>query len=189
MISFKKDGIEYRLFDHLFAVSRCGKVLRKMTPYIPRNCRKDGYLTLGRMRLMHRVIAICWIPNPENAKHVHHINGDKADNRSINLEWVTPKQHFSEKHDGKCGKYKRTESTRQKYRDNRLGKKDSEEVKTIKRAILLKHCPKSTCKYNGIEYPSISSAARAAGIPAPTFRVRCLSKNFPEYELVSCFYR
>lgn len=189
MISFKKDGIEYRFFDHLFAVSQCGKVLRKLTPYTPRNYRNDGYLTLGRKRLMHRVIAVCWIPNPDNKKHVHHINGDKADNRAKNLEWVTPKEHFGEKHDGHCGKYKRTEETRHKCRENRLGKKDSEEVKAVKRAILKKHCPKSPCKFNGIEYPSVSSAARAAGIPASTFRVRCLSKNFPEYKLLSCFYR
>ena len=84
MISFEMDGIKYRFYNHLFAVSRCGKVLRKLSPYTPRNYREDGYLVLGRQILMHRAIATCWIENPNNANHVHHINGIKSDNRADN---------------------------------------------------------------------------------------------------------
>ena len=56
MISFTMDGIEYRMFDHLYAVSRCGKVLRRMEPCTPAK-HPGGYLVLGRQRLMHRVVA------------------------------------------------------------------------------------------------------------------------------------
>lgn len=182
MNSIKIDEIEYRFFDHLYAVSWRGKVLRNLTPYTPVR-RTDGYLSLGRRRLMHRVIATCWVPNPENAKHVHHINGNKDDNRADNLEWVTPKVHFGERHDGSGGRYKRTAETRKKLSDWRKGRKDSETTRAKKAAVLLVNCPKRPCKFQGISYPSVSSAARAAGVHVTTFRVRAISKNFPEYEL------
>lgn len=187
MISFILDGIEYRTYDHLYAVSKCGKVLRKMTPSIPAK-HPCGYLTFGRMRLMHRMVAICWIPNPNNYRLVHHIDGDKTNNHADNLEWVTPQQHIRDRHHGMNGKYFRTDETRQKMRDLRLGTKDSGATRAKKAAILAEVCPKSTCKFQGVTYPSVSAGARAAGILPTTFRVRCLSKNFPEYELLSTYY-
>lgn len=182
MISVQIDGIEYRFFDHLYAVSRCGKVLRKLLPYFP-PIRKDGYATLGRQRLMHRIVAQCWIENPTNATHVHHINGKKSDNRVDNLEWVTPKVHLGQRHEGRFGHYKRTEETRRKMSEWRIGRKDAESTRLKKAAGLLVNGPKTPCRFQGVLYPSVSAGAYAAGINKSTFRVRCLSKNFPEYEL------
>lgn len=181
MISIEIDGIEYRFFDHLFAVSRCGKVLRNLSLYTPRR-RPDGYLTLGRKRLMHRVIATCWLENPQNVKHVHHKNHDKADNRADNLEWLSPKEHFGDRHNGDNGRYIRTAETRRKISAWRTGRKDSDEARAKKAAILAIHCPKTPCFYKGVKYPSVAAGGRAAGIHPTTFRVRCLSKNFPEYK-------
>ena len=185
MLSIQIDGIEYRFFDHLYAVSRCGKVLRNLSQMTPRT-RPDGYLELGRRRLMHRIVAICWLENPTNAKNVHHKNGNKADNRADNLEWITQKDHAE--HHNEWGKYQRTPESIAKFIASRTGVKDSAESAAVKRKNLDKVRPSTVCKFQGVTYPSVASAARAAGVGGPTFRVRALSKNFPEYEIVRLYY-
>jgi len=183
MKSFTMEGIEYRIYDHLYAVSRCGKVLRQLQPYIPTK-HPMGYLVLGRRRLMHRVVAACWLDFFDPNKQIHHINGDKTDNRAENLECVSPKEHMGDRHKGISGKYVRTDATRQKIRDFRTGRKDTEDTRRRKAEILNAVCPKRLCKFQNVTYPSVSAAARAAGVPVATFRQRCNSKNFPDYELL-----
>jgi hypothetical protein len=47
---------------------------------------KDGRRhTVRRARL----IALCWIPNPEGKLTIDHINRDRADDRVDNLRWAT----------------------------------------------------------------------------------------------------
>lgn len=182
MIDFTMGAVQYRVFDHLYAVSACGKVLRQMEPCRLRQ-RPDGYLEVGRNRLVHRMVAQCWMDNFDPEKDVHHVNEQKADNRVENLQNLSRRDHIGE-HDGVMGRYARTEETRAKLRAFRTGFKDTEEVKARKRAILLQVHPRTPCKFAGVEYPSVAAGARAADLPAPTFRQRCLSKNFPEYELL-----
>lgn len=57
---------------------------------------KTGYCIVGmehngkRVRkLLHRLVAETFIPNPENAKTVNHKDGDKTNCTVANLEWAT----------------------------------------------------------------------------------------------------
>lgn len=44
--------------------------------------------------MLHRVLAIHFIPNPENKKEVNHIDGNKSNNSLENLEWVTASENI-----------------------------------------------------------------------------------------------
>ena len=60
--------------------------------YIMVNLYKDG--KMKRLSL-HRLIAIAFIPNPDNKPCIDHINTDRSDNHIDNLRWVTQKENHN----------------------------------------------------------------------------------------------
>jgi len=57
------------------------------------------YVSLGinNKKLIHRLVAQHYIPNPENKPEVDHKNRIRNDNRIENLRWATPKEQCENK--------------------------------------------------------------------------------------------
>lgn len=72
--------------------NRLVKPLLDNRGYIMVNLYKEG--KMKRLSL-HRLIAIAFIPNPENKPCIDHINTDRSDNRIENLRWCTQKENHN----------------------------------------------------------------------------------------------
>lgn len=63
---------------------------------------RNGYIQYvlvdndGKKRHMngHRIVALTFIPNPENKSQINHLNGNHTDNRVSNLEWATSSENM-----------------------------------------------------------------------------------------------
>lgn len=78
--------------------ARSGRVLklhRQGRGYCQAMLSKDGHRSHP---LVHRLVALAFIPNPDNKPQINHINGDKGDNRPSNLEWCTLSENLYHRH-------------------------------------------------------------------------------------------
>ena len=83
-------------FEWYYLASTDGRIFSTRSEKVLKTINRLGYrkvnLSVNGRRdewPVHRLIAITFIPNPENKPTVNHINEDKSDNRVSNLEWAT----------------------------------------------------------------------------------------------------
>ena len=65
-----------------------------LKPHIDRK----GYATIhlkNKTYKIHRLVALIFIPNPDNLPQVNHIDGNKQNNKVENLEWCSCKQNIT----------------------------------------------------------------------------------------------
>lgn len=83
-------------------VKRSNGISRRVPPKILAQCAHSrGYLLVSLSKggfdshkTVHRVVAAAFHKNPRRKKFVNHLDGDKRNNHSTNLRWVTASENM-----------------------------------------------------------------------------------------------
>ena len=132
-----------------YMVSNLGRVksLYHGKEKILKPINNSGYLMVNLYKngkrkkyLIHRLVAIAFIPNTDNKTEVDHINTIRTDNRVENLRWVTSKENSN------------NELSKKNYSKSNKGRKYSEETKDKKRKKI--YCIELDKVFNSIKEAS-----------------------------------
>ena len=116
-IKVSDDGKIYTL-DHSY-LRKNGRLDNRKGKQLRPSVDKYGYervvLTKDGIRKtysVHKLVALAFIPNPENKTTINHIDGNKRNNNVSNLEWATEKENQNHKWKNGLANYNRDERGR-----------------------------------------------------------------------------
>lgn len=115
---------------------------------------QKGYIRFrynGKAVFVHRIVAEVFLQKPNSEQtQINHINGDKTDNRAINLEWCTPGENLKHSYEtlGRIGSWagkKRkpiSEAQREKQRKamKEYFKRNPDVIEKMRRDRIGKNC-------------------------------------------------
>jgi len=152
-----------------YKVTSDGKVFNyKTNKYLSPSYNHKGYKMVVLYvdgepitRTIHKLVALAFIPNPDNLPVVNHINGVKTDNNYTNLEWCT--YQYNTRHAWKTGLTKALRGSingHSKYNDDQIIKvcemlADNKPLKEIKKETGVKGDTITKILYHN-QWPDIS---------------------------------
>lgn len=163
-----RDGIKFE-----YKISNYGRIIsyKYDQPELMNPCKepskldRNGYINASlrypcRSRYyairVHRLVALAFIPNPQNLPQINHIDGDKSNNVVSNLEWCDAKHNI--RHSFLTGLHITPKGDKNHRFDN--GRK---------------------VKLNGIIYNSVAQAARDNKIPRTTLSAELIGNRPSKY--------
>jgi hypothetical protein len=137
-------------FERGYEMTRNGFIRSKSQRYLnkilPRKLGKNGYYYvklnhqgIQSSLLLHRLIAIAYVANPEGKRCVNHLNGIKTDIRPENLEWSTHQENV-------LHAYRTGLISRESQMKMVINTCTGESYKSIKEAAEALSIPYSTCR-------------------------------------------
>lgn len=115
---------------------------------------KDGK---ARKYSVHRLVAKHFISNPENKPQVNHIDGNKANNRVDNLEWVTASENIKHAYENGLKNSPSGDEHWSRIKRNRVSRKLTEsDVREIKKRLASGEKQKDIAEEFGVFKSTIS---------------------------------
>jgi hypothetical protein len=83
-----------------YIITENGEIYNNKNIKLKTTITKNGYERFNTSRptksfLVHRLVALAFIPNPENKPEVNHKDGNKLNNKIHNLEWVSRNENIN----------------------------------------------------------------------------------------------
>lgn len=167
-------------YEGLYQVSSLGRIRSlprgKQWPYrkTHNNIRKPkltkrGYYSINlckrnktKWHLVHRLVALAFIPNPDNLPHINHKDENPANNSAENLEWCTPKYNANYGTGTKRQSAARAANPNDGY---------------VRKLVGIKNSLAVACYSLNVEmlasYRSMTDAAKATGVCIQTVLAQC----------------
>ena len=158
--------------EGIYQISNLGKV-KSLTRILPNGSKRkgivlkqctgpSGYVVVclskdgkSKTKYIHRLVADAFVPNDESEKEVDHLDNNKLNNSSGNLEWVSRKENVRRSWDDGLMENQRKSAVKSGFaRVKRV-------IKTDNRGNILG------------EYRSQTEAAKAVGVSPPSISMCC----------------